>query len=68
MALETRPGCPGVLFLGTTRGVYVSENDGYRWTRLGTDLPRVPVTNLVFENTKLYASTFGRGLWRCSFS
>jgi hypothetical protein len=53
------------LFLGTSRGVYLSENGGGSWSPYMLGLPHVPVTELTFDGGFLYAATLGRGLWRC---
>jgi hypothetical protein len=65
IALAAHPSREGTLFLGTTRGVYLSESDGASWTPYRSGMPSVPVTQLIFDQGFLYAATYGRGLWRC---
>jgi ligand-binding sensor domain-containing protein len=65
MAIAAHPSRDGTLFLGTTRGVYMSENDGVDWEPYRLGMPSVPITRLVFDEGFLYAATYGRGLWRC---
>ena len=65
MALAEHPERANTLFLGTNRGVYVSDGGGADWRRYRVGMPGVPVTRLSFDQGYLYAATFGRGLWRC---
>jgi hypothetical protein len=65
MSLAAHPNREGTLFLGTTRGVYLSEDDGAGWSLYRSGMPSVPVTQLMFDRGYLYAATYGRGLWRC---
>lgn len=53
----------GMLFAGTTNGVYVSLDDGDRWQSLQLNLPTSPVTDIDVHGNDLVASTFGRSLW-----
>ncbi|MBN2637568.1 MAG: T9SS type A sorting domain-containing protein [Bacteroidales bacterium] len=55
------------LYAGTDVGVYVKQGNSL-WTRYSTDLPNVIIDELEirYDNSgsgKLYAATFGRGLW-----
>ncbi|HEY1046291.1 MAG TPA: sialidase family protein, partial [Bacteroidia bacterium] len=52
-------------YCGTNDGVYV-YNKTMGWKKLGKGFPNVPVTELKVDkvNTALYASTFGRGMWK----
>ena len=65
MSLVAHPTRDDTLFLGTSRGVYLSDNGGHDWQPYHLDLPAVPITQLSFDQGYLYAATFGRGLWRC---
>jgi photosystem II stability/assembly factor-like uncharacterized protein len=61
-ALVKRPN--GDLFAATHLGVYVSADDGGIWTRWGTNLPLVNVTDLNFSiDSRVRAATYGRGFW-----
>src|SRR5262249_30844069 len=52
--------CPGLLFVGTETGVYVSLNDGGAWFRMPGGLPVVPVYDLKIKGSDLVAGTHGR--------
>jgi photosystem II stability/assembly factor-like uncharacterized protein len=57
----------GDLYVGTDVGVFESSDGGASWRSFsGFSLPNVPVTDLRLHepSRKLYASTFGRGLYR----
>ena len=62
----------GRLYAANDTGVYVSAPDAdpvtgasLAWDQLGNNLPGSPVTSLryVSQNSTLYISTFGRGIW-----
>jgi len=53
----------GLLYAGTEHGVYISFDDGARWSSLQFDLPDTPVTGLVVEDRDLVISTHGRSFW-----
>ena len=57
------PVRPGLLFVGTETGVYVSLDDGQGWTRMPGGLPVVPVYDLKIKGTDLVAGTHGRSFW-----
>ena len=57
------PGRTGLLFAGTTTGLYVSFDDGDHWQSLQLNLPTATVTDLAVHDADLVAATFGRGLW-----
>ncbi len=50
------------LFLGTDLGVYISENRGGTWQRLGSGMPILNIQTLRLAGRKLYAGTF-QGVW-----
>jgi photosystem II stability/assembly factor-like uncharacterized protein len=56
------------LYVATDLGVFVTKTNGIRWFELGRGLPLAPVNDirLVPKNKKLYAGTFGRGVWKLS--
>ena len=53
----------GMLFAGTSRGIYVSFDDGDTWQSLQLNLPTSPVTDIDVHDTDLVVSTFGRSFW-----
>jgi hypothetical protein len=65
LSLAPHPTRQSTLFLGSNRGVYLSEDDGANWRAYDLGLPNVPVTELTFDLGSLSAATYGRGLWRC---
>ena len=65
LSLAAHPTREATMFLGTSRGVYLSESGGTSWSPYMLALPHAPVTELIFDGGLLYAATLGRGLWRC---
>ena len=57
------PEVEGLLFAGTETGVYVSYDDGKRWTPLQSNLPVTPVTDLRVHQGDLIVATSGRSFW-----
>ncbi len=53
----------GLLYAGTETGVYVSFDEGARWQRWQSNLPRVPVHDMVVKDGDLVLATHGRGFW-----
>src|SRR6266496_4041631 len=56
----------GDLVVGTDFGAYVSADNGATWSRLGTNLPNVVVSQLYVTAGNILAGTHGRGLWTFS--
>jgi len=54
---------PKLLYAGTTRGMFVSYDDGDHWQPLQLDLPRTGINDLLVKGTDLIAATQGRGIW-----
>jgi len=54
------------LYIGTDLGVYYRDNNMNDWIQYNNGLPNVIVNELEisYNNNKLWAATFGRGLWR----
>lgn len=69
-AFAVDPADSNVLFAGTDIGVYRSTDGGANWAPFNTNLPRVPVFDLVFQqaNRVLRAATHGRGIYEYSFA
>ena len=59
------PHVPGLLYVGTDMGVYVSQDDGASWNILGGNLPSTFVHDLALHEREdvLLAATHGRGVW-----
>ncbi len=59
------PKVPGLLYVGTDAGVFVSLDDGATWKVLAGDLPRVPVHDLVIHprDADLVLGTHGRSVF-----
>lgn len=54
---------PGLLYLATEHGVYVSFNDGAMWQSLQMNLPDTPIRDLVLKNNDIVLGSHGRGFW-----
>lgn len=54
---------PGLLYLATEHGVYVSFNDGAMWQSLQLNLPDTPIRDLVLKNDDVVLGSHGRGFW-----
>jgi hypothetical protein len=56
---------PNFLALGTDNGVYVTLNGGKQWAALKSNMPVVPVHDIVIHprDGDLVAGTYGRGVW-----
>jgi len=54
---------PGLLFLGTESGMYVSFDDGDQWQSLQLNLPTTSYRDLTIHGNDLVAGTYGRGIW-----
>ena len=54
---------PGLLFLGTEHGVYVSFDAGDNWQAIQLNLPDTPIRDLVIKDDDVVLGTHGRGFW-----
>lgn len=70
LAVSSDGNHPDTLYAATDIGMFVSEDAGDSWEPFMEGMPRVPVTAIAVSETTncLYASTFGRGVFRRSFS
>ena len=57
------PDRPGLLYVGTETGIYVSFDDGVNWLSLQLNLPKVPVYDMAFKGGDLIVATHGRSFW-----
>ena len=62
-AVREDPVRPGLLFLATEHGVYVSFNNGDLWQSLQLNLPDTPIRDLVVKNDDVVLGSHGRGFW-----
>lgn len=62
-AVREDPIQPGLLFLGTEHGVYVSFNYGDLWQPLQLNLPDTPIRDLVVKDDDVVVGSHGRGFW-----
>jgi len=53
----------GLLYAGTSEGVYVSLDDGDHWQSLRLNLPGARVNDLLVHGDDLIAGTQGRAIW-----
>jgi photosystem II stability/assembly factor-like uncharacterized protein len=63
--LREHPTNPNLLVAGLEMGVFASFDRGAHWTTLDTNLPPVPVYDLVYQerDNALILGTHGRGIW-----
>ena len=63
--IKEDPVRPGMLYLGTENGLYVSFDDGENWQPLQNNLPHVPVYGITVQEqfSDLVLATYGRGFW-----
>ena len=50
--------------VATDVGVYLTEDGGQEWFRVGANLPVSPIMDLDLTGDLLTAATFGRSAWR----
>jgi photosystem II stability/assembly factor-like uncharacterized protein len=63
MSVRADPVKRGLLYAGTSRGVYVSFDDGGRWQSLSLNLPTTWYRDLLVHDGDLITATQGRGIW-----
>ncbi|MDW3648447.1 MAG: glycosyl hydrolase [Bacteroidia bacterium] len=54
---------PGLLFLATEHGVYVSQDAGDHWQPIQLNLPDTPIRDLVIKDNDVVLGSHGRGFW-----
>ena len=56
---------PGLMFVGTEFGLFVTRNEGGHWEKIGAGIPTVAMRDVVIqrEADDLVAASFGRGFW-----
>jgi photosystem II stability/assembly factor-like uncharacterized protein len=53
----------GLLFAGTEKGVWVSDDDGDHWSSLQLNLPHTSMRDLAIHGHDLIVATHGRSFW-----
>lgn len=61
--IRVDPNRPGLLYVGTETGIYLSTDDGATWDRWESNLPVTPVYDLTVKGTDLVVATHGRSFW-----
>ncbi len=63
--VQEDPKQKGLLFVGTEFGLYVSGDDGTRWSQMRGGLPPIPVRDIAFQKQMddMVLATFGRGIY-----
>ena len=54
----------GMLYVGTDMGIFYRDDSMPDWQPFYDGLPNVVVTDLEIAHSRLYAATYGRGVWR----
>ncbi|MDJ0520925.1 MAG: hypothetical protein QNJ90_02505 [Planctomycetota bacterium] len=62
--LQIHPNNPTWLYAASELGVLTSENNGFSWAMTNDGPANVPVDDLMWVDTTLYAATHGRGWFR----
>lgn len=62
-AIKQDPDRKGMLWAGTSVGVYVSFDAGNQWQSLRLNMPVVEIRDFAFKQNSVAIATFGRGLW-----
>ncbi|HEV8374924.1 MAG TPA: hypothetical protein VGR38_01680, partial [Candidatus Polarisedimenticolia bacterium] len=57
------PKRPGLLYAGTSRGMWVSFDDGSSWQSLQLNLPTTGINDLRLQGDDLIVATQGRAIW-----
>lgn len=58
------PRTAATIYVGADVGVFVSRDNGANWYAFDYDLPNAIICQIFWDGDYLYATTYGRGLWR----
>jgi hypothetical protein len=58
------PRTASTLYVGADIGVFVSFDEGAHWYPYDQGLPNATIEQIFWDSGYLYATTYGRGLWR----
>jgi hypothetical protein len=61
--IRADPAWPGLLYVGTETGLYISTDDGETWDCWESNLPVTPIYDLEVKGTDLVVATHGRSFW-----
>lgn len=61
--LVSEPGSNNGVYAGTDVGIFYRNDQIGKWIYYSNEMPVTPVTQLRIDQNKLYAATFGRGIW-----
>lgn len=69
-AIELDPNAPNTIYVGTDVGVFCTTDLGVTWIAFDNGIPHVPVNDLHIDVSEefLYASTFGRGMYKVNIA
>ncbi len=64
-AVHEDPKNPALIYAATEHGLYLSADSGAHWIEFRSNMPRVPVYDLVIHprDNDLVLATHGRGVW-----
>ena len=70
LAVKNDPFDSNTVFAATDLGMYKSSNGGTSWSRFGTGLPLVRVTDfwIAPDDSVMRVGTYGRGVWEIALS
>ena len=57
------PNQEGILYAGTSFGMFISLDDGKKWQPFQQNIPVTPITDIKVYHGDLVISTMGRGFW-----
>ncbi len=65
MSMAEDPKNPNVLYSGSEFGLFVSPNRGGSWTRIKSNVPTVPIHEIIFHprDNDMILATHGRSIW-----